>query len=100
MAKIEWMKLKRSAERITGYTIGLHGATELPAGLWAVVHAVPQEYAYIALNLQHIKTADVAIRAVAHELAHAILEDEGHGKAFEAKWQELESRLRKEYYGQ
>lgn len=52
------------------------------------------------MNFQHIKDADAAIRAVAHELAHVVLADEGHGKAFEAKWRELEGRLRREYYGQ
>jgi len=77
--------------------VSIHGSTDLPSHLKAAVDAA-EGRVDIALNFQHIKSAEDALRAVAHELAHVVAGTPHHGPDFGAAWEEIYRRLREEYY--
>ncbi len=97
LPNIKWLRLRRLAEQIAGCPVRLHGSTELPAEMRAAVESAPGKMD-IVLNFQHIKSAEMAIKAVAHEVAHVILGNAQHDNVFKSKWEEVEQLIKKDYY--
>lgn len=97
--RIKWLRIKKIAECIVGCPVAIHGSTELPEDLKAAVDALVGERVDIAINFQHIKSADEALEAVAHELAHVVAGIPHDGDpGFRQTWRDLLARLRREYY--
>ncbi|WP_027719121.1 hypothetical protein [Desulfovirgula thermocuniculi] len=96
-AAIWWLRIKRAAEKIVCRPVSIHGSTDLPSHLKAAVDAA-EGRVDIALNFRHIKSAEDALRAVAHELAHVVAGTSGHGADFGAAWEEIYKKLREEYF--
>lgn len=96
--QIRWLRLKKIAESIAGCPVAIHGSTELPVSLRAAVDAEEGRRVDIALNFQHIKEADEALEAVAHELAHVVARTGEHDNKFEEAREEILERLKQDYY--
>ncbi len=94
--RIKWRRLKRLAEAAISRTVAIHCSTEIPIELRAAAD-IYAEHMDIVLNLQHVKSEEDVIRAVAHELAHAIENSERHGEAFDRAWAKLYDKLREDY---
>ncbi|GEA15502.1 hypothetical protein E308F_17460 [Moorella sp. E308F] len=95
--KIRWLRIKQAAEKIACRPVSIHGSTDLPPHLRAAVDAT-EERVDIALNFQHVKSAEDVLAAVAHELAHVVAGISHHGGRFEAVWKEIKERLMEDYY--
>jgi hypothetical protein len=97
-ADIKWIRLQEICRSTAGcgLTVELHASTDIPANTRAEVlkegHRVD-----IVLNMLYNKTLDDVIDSLAHEMAHVVLADEGHGRRFHQKWVELRKSLTREY---
>jgi len=55
-------------------------------------------HADILLNLLYNKNLDDVIDSLAHEMAHIVLGDDGHGPEFDLHWTKLRRSIIREYH--
>jgi hypothetical protein len=95
---IKWIRLQDICLDLVNHkkVVHIHGSTDVPANLRA---AVTQEGGRvdILMNLLYNKNREDVIDSLAHEMAHIVLEDEGHGPEFNKKWEELRESITREY---
>lgn len=95
--RIKWRRLKRLAEAVVKRPVAIYCSTEMPPSLKAAAD-IYDTRADIALNLQHIKSAEDALRALSHELAHLIVNTPHHNAEFDAAWAKLYTSLSESYF--
>ena len=95
---IKWIRLQDICLDLVDRkkVVHIHGSTDVPANLRA---AVTQEGGRvdILMNLLYNKNREDVIDSLAHEMAHIVFEDEGHGPEFNKKWEELRESITREY---
>jgi len=74
----------------------IHGSTELTSNLKAAVRFT-DDRADIAINLNECKSASQVIDAVAHEVAHIILNNNQDDNPHAEKWAELRDIITQHY---
>ena len=95
---IKWIQLKHICEDISGSTIHLHLSTDMPTDHIAGCEFT-QTDAHIILNAAQVKSLDMIIRAIAHELQHVLNGNKEHRIDFDEKWALLEKRILEGYNG-
>lgn len=99
LADIRWIRLQEICLDIAGPGVSLHvhGSTDVPPNLQAAVSREDQRVD-ILLNLLYNKTLEDVIDNLAHEMAHIVLGDEGHGVKFDREWARLRASITREYH--
>ena len=95
---IKWIQLKHICEDISGSTIHLHLSTDMPTDHIAGCEFT-QTDAHIILNAAQVKSLDMIIRAIAHELQHVLNGNKEHRIDFDEKWALLEKKILDGYNG-
>ena len=98
MAMIKWIRLKNICEDISGFTVHLHLSTDMPTDHIAGCEFTKED-AHIILNAAQVKSLDMIIRAISHELQHVLNGNKDHRIDFDEKWMLLEKRITEEYSG-
>lgn len=95
---IKWKRLKKISEKIAGRQVNIHGTTTLNNGILAATD-MGEDIINIAINLNKIKSDNMVIEAIAHELAHICNASQQHDNEFHSKRQELEGYIKILYEG-
>ncbi len=95
---IKWIRLQEICLGLAGpgITLHVHGSTDVPPNLQAAVSREDQRVD-ILLNLLYNKNLEDIIDNLAHEMAHIVLGDEGHGPEFDRQWTKLRRSITREY---
>ena len=94
---IKWTRLKRIAQEITGKQINLHCSTSLEYKIIAAVTFGGGE-GDIALNLNRCKNIKDVLNAIAHEMAHIMLNSEVDDNKHKDKWTQLNDKITRRYF--
>lgn len=92
--KIKWKRLKKIAEEIAGKPVHISAST-LVENMRAGVVDNGKEVE-ILINLNVIKSLEEVIKAIAHELAHVVLQTDNENK-IEKLWSILEQKIVDKY---
>lgn len=97
-AEIKWIRLQEICWELAGRKkiIHVHGSTEAPPDLRAGV-TMEGDRVDILMNLLYNKCLEDVIDSLAHEMAHIVIDDEGHGPEFERAWAEVRKKITSEY---
>jgi hypothetical protein len=97
-ADIKWIRLQGICLDLIDrkQIVHIHGSTDVPANLRALVSQEGGRVD-IFMNLLYNKNLEDVIDSLAHEMAHIVLGQEGHGPDFERTWIELRKRITREY---
>jgi len=90
--KIKWKKLKNIIHKISKKDIELILSTELDSGINAATNGKD-----IVINGNNIKSVEMVIEAIAHELVHIVDKFEEGSIEFSSKWNEYDKIIRKKY---
>ena len=95
---IKWIRLQEICLDLAGPGVDLHihGSTDVPPNLMAAVERDGSRID-ILLNLLYNKTLEDVIDSLAHEMAHIVLGNEGHGPEFDRQWAALRNKIGSEY---
>ena len=115
--KIKWIRLEKILEelcdnRIVSITLTTHELTYMSQALtWQnnlpgpgigeeSISAVSfnEMEANFFLDGRRVKSEDMVIKALAHEVAHVILNDASHNTNFKKKWKEVRKEINKRYF--
>jgi hypothetical protein len=97
-ADIKWIRLQGICLDLIDrkQIVHIHGSTDVPTNLRALVSQEGGRVD-IFMNLLYNKNLEDVIDSLAHEMAHIVLGQEGHGPDFERTWAELRKRITREY---
>lgn len=97
-ADIKWIRLQEICLGMAGpgITLHVHGSTDVPPNLRAAVSREGLRVD-ILLNLLYNKNLEDVIDSLAHEMAHIVLGEDGHGPEFDRQWTKLRRSITREY---
>ena len=116
VSKIRWVRLEKILEdlcgRFTSITLTTHELEFMSSAItWQKNLQGPGEgeesvsavsfndmEAEFLLDARRVKSIDMVIRALAHELTHVVLKDPSHDSEFNSKWKELRRTIKQRYY--
>lgn len=95
---IKWIRLQRICLDLAdpGIDLHIHGSTDVPPDLMAAVERDGSRID-ILMNLLYNKTLEDVIDSLAHEMAHIVLNTEGHDGEFDKMWIKLRKRITRDY---
>lgn len=95
---IKWIRLQNICLDLVGRKLVLHvhASTDVPPELCAAVHREGDRID-ILMNMLYNKNREDVIDSLAHEMAHIVLNTEGHGPEFDEKWAALRKSITREY---
>jgi hypothetical protein len=96
---IQWLRLQEICLDIIDRkgVLHVHASTDVPENLRAAVSREGDRID-ILMNMLYNKNLEAMIESLAHEMAHIVLGSEGHGAAFDRKWEELRKSITREYH--
>jgi len=94
---IKWERLKKLAKEISGMDVEIYASTDVADEIISMVGIKENGRVDILLNMNRVKSADMAKQAIAHEITHAMMMANTHGPEFKEQLIVVENEVRRRY---